>query len=53
MNWDNYGQWELDHIKPCCSFDLTKGKEQEECFNYQNLQPLWKIDNIKKGGRYK
>ena len=48
MSWSNYGKWEIDHIKPCAKFDLTKEEEQEKCFNYSNLQPLWKIDNIMK-----
>jgi len=45
MNWLNYGQWEVDHIRPCSSFDLSDPKQQEECFHYTNLQPLWKHDN--------
>ena len=49
MSWDNYGKWHLDHIKPCCSFDLTDIEQQKVCFHYTNLQPLWAIDNKKKG----
>jgi|LakMenE01Jun11ns_1017448.scaffolds.fasta_scaffold9556009_2 hypothetical protein len=45
MNWLNYGEWEIDHIRPCSSFDLSDPKQQEECFHYTNLQPLWKHDN--------
>ncbi len=41
MNWQNYGDWEIDHIRPCASFDLTKPDEQREAFHYTNLQPLW------------
>jgi hypothetical protein len=49
MSWDNYGEWHVDHIKPCVSFDLSKPSEQRKCFNYTNLQPLWAKDNrIKK-----
>lgn len=48
MNWENYGKWHIDHIKPCCSFDLTKEKDQKECFHYTNLQPLWAKDNLTK-----
>ena len=48
MNWDNYGEWHIDHIIPCNSFDLTIIEEQYKCFHYTNLQPLWAIDNIKK-----
>lgn len=48
MTWDNYGEWHIDHIKPCASFDLTCPIQQKLCFNYTNLQPLWAIDNLKK-----
>lgn len=37
MSWDNYGEWHLDHIRPCSSFDLSNPEEQKECFNYKNL----------------
>jgi hypothetical protein len=53
MTWDNYGQWHVDHIRPCSSFDLAKPKEQKACFHYTNLQPLWAEENYKKSGRYK
>ncbi len=52
MSWDNYGLWHIDHIKPCALFDLSKESEQRKCFNYTNLQPLWAIDNLKKGSKY-
>lgn len=52
MTWDNFGQWHVDHIRPCCSFDLTKSEEQKICFHYTNLQPLWAEENFKKSGRY-
>jgi len=53
MSWENYGKhgWHIDHIKPCCSFDLTKEEEQRRCFHFTNLQPLWAHDNCVKGGR--
>lgn len=51
MNWDNYGfrSWHIDHIKPISSFDLTKEDERCRAFSYKNLQPLWALENLKKG----
>ena len=43
---------EIDHIKPCKLFDLTKEEEQRECFHYTNCQPLWWYDNNKKVATY-
>lgn len=51
MSWDNYGKWHVDHIKPCAFFDLTQASEQQRCFHYSNLQPLWARDNLSKGKR--
>jgi len=51
MTWDNYGDWHMGHIKPCCQFDLTKPEQQRKCFSYKNLQPLWAADNLRKGGK--
>lgn len=48
MSWDNYGEWHIDHIKPCCSFDLSVEENQRECFHYSNLRPLWGGDNLSK-----
>lgn len=49
MAWENYGEWHIDHIKPCASFNLEDPEEQKKCFHWTNLQPLWAIDNIRKG----
>ncbi len=51
MTWDNHGEWHIDHINPCASFDLTDAEQQRECFNYTNLQPLWAKDNLSKGAK--
>ena len=50
MCWDNRGEWHIDHIIP-----LSSAKTLEELIklsHYTNLQPLWGVDNIKKGNKY-
>lgn len=49
MTWDNRGDWHIDHKLPCASFDLTDVAQQLVCFHYTNMQPLWKLDNLRKG----
>lgn len=49
MTWENYGQWHVDHVRPCASFDLADLEQQRACFHYSNLQPLWRQDNLSKG----
>ena len=54
MSWENYGKhgWHIDHIRPCASFDLADPEQQRQCFHYSNLQPLWAVDNMRKGARW-
>jgi len=51
MNWDNYGLWHIDHIKPLSSFNLEDKEQFLKAVNYNNLQPLWAEDNLKKHDR--
>ena len=53
MTWQNHGQWHIDHKIPCASFDLRCPVQQLACCYYKNLQPLWAIDNMKKGAKIK
>jgi hypothetical protein len=49
MSWDNQGKWHIDHRIP-----LSSAKNEEELYNlchFTNLQPMWGIDNIKKGSK--
>jgi len=47
MHWENYGEiWEIDHIIPLSSFDLTQEDNIFKAFNYQNTQPLFKTTEI-------
>lgn len=52
MTWENYGEWHVDHIMPCASFDLSDPVQQRTCFRWTNLQPLWASDNIRKSDNY-
>jgi hypothetical protein len=45
MTLDNYGEWQIDHIIPCASFDLRCPLQQKLCFGFWNLQPLWVEDH--------
>lgn len=56
MSWANYGawspkikRWQIDHITPLAS--ATTEKEMRRLCHYTNLQPLWAMDNFKKGPR--
>ncbi|RWM27933.1 MAG: hypothetical protein EOR77_30910 [Mesorhizobium sp.] len=53
MSWDNWAQdtWHLDHVKPLASFDLTDREQFLQACHYTNYQPLWAVDNLKKGAR--
>lgn len=53
MTDENYGEWELDHIKPCVLFNFTDKQQRLDCFHYSNLQPLWWKENNTKSDNYK
>lgn len=53
MTWENYGPvWHVDHIKPCTKFDLSSPEEQQKCFHWTNLQPLFASENFQKKDFY-
>lgn len=53
MTWDNYGEvWQIDHIRPCASYNFAEEGEVDDCFHYTNLQPLLKAENHSKSCRW-
>jgi HNH endonuclease len=49
MTWDNRSEWHIDHIIP-----LSSAKTEDELYklcHYENLQPLWAEDNLKKSNK--
>lgn len=49
MDWDNIGEWEVDHIVP-----LSSAKTIEDVIrlsHHTNLQPLWAYENRAKGSK--
>jgi hypothetical protein len=52
MTWDNYGTiWNIDHVRPCSSFDLSDIHQQVCCFNWKNTRPLYKNLNETKNDK--
>ena len=55
MSWDNYGKygWHVDHRIPVSSFNIISYDcdDFRKCWALENLQPLWAIDNIRKGNK--
>jgi len=49
MCFANYGKlWEIDLVTPASSFDLTNEQQLLACFNFRNIRPCIKKDNLAK-----
>ena len=53
MSWDNYGDWEIDHVIPVSAFQYNSPDDPtfKQCWSLTNLQPLWRHDNRTKSDR--
>lgn len=49
MSWDNHGEWHLDHIIPIAS--AATEQDVIRLNHYSNFQPLWALENLKKGSK--
>ena len=44
--------WDVDHRRPCTSFDFENEEEKYMCWHWTNLQPMWHEENIRKHAYY-
>ena len=53
MEWDNYGEWHVDHRLPITSFKFQEVGDNEfmRCWSLENLQPMWGVENIIKSNK--
>ncbi len=53
MTWDNYGEWEVDHIIPISRFNFNGVTDWDfqRCWALENLQPLWQSENRSKSDK--
>ena len=44
MSWENFGEWEVEHVVPRRKFEYTSADDPEfpECWALSNLRPGWR-----------
>lgn len=52
MSWENYGEWQIDHVKPVAAF-AVQGLDVNMANMPCNLKPIWKKDNVLKSSTFK
>jgi hypothetical protein len=60
MTWENWGvyvpggprTWQIDHIRPLCTFDLTDPRQQRAACNFTNLRPLDAKENLTRSDEF-
>lgn len=49
MNWENYGiYWNIDHLIPINTFDLSNPEEVKHAFNWKNTWAMISSENFSK-----
>ena len=51
MTWENFGEWECDHIIPLFAFRVETVADVVRANALTNLQPLWMKENRKKSSK--
>jgi hypothetical protein len=59
MTWENYGKaWHIDHVRSVSSYAFDPSNQEsihdfiKKCWAVNNLQPLFRHENMSKGARY-
>lgn len=56
MHWGNHGtgesDWQIDHVRPLASFDMSNSDQQKEAFSWKNLKPEWARVNASKSSHW-
>ena len=55
MTWENYGEWQIDHIVPIKYVEdgeIPTIEEVAERLHYKNTQALWAKENMAKSNRF-
>lgn len=52
FTWGDYDNkiWEIDHVTPCCKFDMKSVEDVKKCFNWKNTKPESRVFNRRKSG---
>ena len=52
MTIENYGSvWQIDHCLAIASFNLLDENDMKNCFNWNNLRPMYVKDNFIEGDK--
>lgn len=54
MTWENYGEWEIDHVIPDSwfTYESTEDEGFKKSWALSNLQPMWASENRSKSNKY-
>jgi len=51
MDWQNFGEWQIDHIIPVSIFMRSGIYDVKMVNSLSNLRPVWTLENASKGTR--
>lgn len=51
MSWENFGEWQIDHVYPLCQVMKLPEDERDKYFTWENLRPVKGSYNASKNGK--